>query len=252
MNTILHIAAHELRRLFKSPLAWILFAVVQFLLAVFFVLILRLSQFTDRAAALLSANHGVTEIVVVELLQVAGIILLLITPFVTMRTFSEERQSGCIILLLSSPISLTELVLGKYLGVFCYLFLLISLITLMPLSLLMGTELDLLHLLSAVLGLVLLASSFAAIGLFVSSLTSQSAVAAISTFGVLFVLWIMDMADNTGSGLFSEILGYTSLLNHYYNLLDGIFNSADVIYYILVSTVFIMLSIWRLDSERLL
>ncbi len=250
MNTIFHIATHELRRLFKSPLAWIIFAVVQFLLAIFFLLIL--SQFMDPAAASLFANYGVTEIVVVGLLQIAGIILLLITPFVTMDTFSEERQSGCIKLLLSSPISVTELVLGKYLGVICYLFLLLSLIALMPLSLLMGTELDLLQLLSGIIGLILLASSFAAIGLFVSSLTSQPAVAAISTFGILFVLWIMNMAGSTGSELFREILTYSSLLNHYHNLLDGIFNSADVIYYLLVSTVFIVLSIWRLDSERLL
>lgn len=250
MNTIFHIATHELRRLFKSPLAWILFAVVQFLLAIFFLLIL--SQYMDPAAASLFANYGVTEIVVVGLLQIAGIILLLITPFVTMHTFSEERQSGCIQLLLSSPISMTELVLGKYLGVICYLFLLLSLIALMPLSLLMGTELDLLQLLSGIIGLILLASSFAAIGLFMSSLTSLPAVAAISTFGILFVLWIMNMAGSTGSELFREILTYASLLKHYHNLLDGIFNSADVIYYLLVSTLFIVLSIWRLDSERLL
>ena len=249
MNAIFHIATHELKRLFKSPLAWILFAVVQFLLAIFFLLIL--SQFLDPAAASLYANYGATEIVVVGLLQIAGIILLLITPFVTMHTFSEERQTGSVKLLLSSPVSITELVMGKYLGVISYLFLLLGIITLMPLSLLMGTELDLLQLLSALLGLVLLTSSFAAIGLFMSSLTSQSGVAAISTFGVLFVLWIINMAGNTGSEFYREILTYASLLNHYHHLLDGIFNSADVIYYLLITTVFIILSIWQLDNQRL-
>ena len=249
MKSIFHIATHELRRLFISPLAWIMFAVVQFLLAIFFLLIL--GKFIDPAAASLFANYGVTEIVVVGLLQIAGIILLLITPFITMHTFSEERQTGSIKLLLSSPISMSELVLGKYLGVICYLFLLLMLIYLMPLSLLLGAELDLLQLLSGFLGLILLTSSFAAIGLFVSSLTSQSAVAAIGTFGVLFVLWIMNMVGNTGSEFFREILTYASLLNHYHNLLDGVFNSADVVYYLLVSGVFIILSIWRLDNERL-
>ena len=249
MNTVFHIATHELRRLFYAPLAWILFAVVQFLLAIFFLLIL--GRFIDPSTASIFADYGATEIIVVGLLQITGILLLLITPFVTMHTFSEERQTGSIKLLLSSPISITELVLGKYLGVLGYLFLLLALIALMPLSLLMGTELDLLQLLSALLGLVLLSSSFAAIGLFVSSLTSHPAVAAISTFGVLFVLWIMNMAGNTGTELFREILTYASLLNHYHHLLDGIFNSADVIYYLLVSGVFILLSIWRLDNERL-
>jgi gliding motility-associated transport system permease protein len=249
MNAIFHISRHELKRLFKSPLAWILMAVVQFLLAIFFLLIL--SQYIDPAAASLFANYGATEIVVVGLLQIAGILLLLVTPFVTMHTFSEERQTGSIKLLLSSPVSITELVLGKYLGVVSYLFLLLGLIALMPLSLLMGTELDLLQLLSALIGLVLLTSSFAAIGLFVSSLTSHSGIAATSTFGILFVLWIMNMAGNTGSEYFREILTYASLLNHYHHLLDGVFNSADVIYYLIITTLFIILSIWRLDNERL-
>jgi len=249
MNTIFHIATHELRRLFKSPLAWILFAVVQFLLALFFISNLKI--YLDPSAATILANYGVTSFVIVRFLQNAGIILLLITPFVTMHTFSEERQTGSIKLLLSSPISLTELVLGKYLGMMCYLFLLLSLIALMPLSLLMGTEIDLLQLLAALIGLVLLTSSFAAIGLFMSSMTSQSAVAAVSTFGILFVFLIMNMVGSTGTELFREILTYASLLNHYHNLLDGIFNSTDVIYYLLVSSVFIILSIWRLDNERL-
>lgn len=249
MSTIFYIAIHELKRLFKSPLAWIIFAIVQLLLAIFFLVILR--QYIDPATASLFANYGATEIIVVGLLQLAGIILLLITPFVTMHTFSEERQTGSILLLLSSPISITELVLGKYLGVIAYLFLLLSLIALMPLSLLMGTELDLLQLLSALIGLILLCSSFAAIGLFVSALSHQPAVAAIGTFGVLFVLWIMNMVGNTGSELFVEILIYASLLNHYHHLLDGVFNSVDVIYYLLISSLFIILSIWRLDNERL-
>ena len=249
MKSIFNIATHELRRLFKSPLPWIIFAVVQFLLAISFFSILSTYASPDTASLLANYAYGVTSVVVPRFLDSAGIILLLITPFVTMHIFSEERQTGSINLLLSSPISVTELVLGKYLGIICYLFVLLSLISLMPLSLFMGTELDLLQLTSAILGLFLLTSSFAAIGLFASSLTSQSAIAAINTFGILFILWIM--AGSTGSEFFREIFTYVSLLNHYHNFLRGIFNSADVIYYLLVSTVFIILSIWRLDNERL-
>ncbi len=249
MNAISHIAMHELRRLFYSPLAWILFAVVQFLLA--FIFVMNLNVYDDPSAAPLFTSYGVTKILAIGFLQIAGSLLLLITPFVTMHTFSEERQTGSIKLLLSSPISITELVLGKYLGVMCYLYLLLGLIALMPLSLLMGTELDLLQLLAALIGLALLTSSFAAIGLFLSSLTGHSAIAAISTFGTLFVLVIMNMVGSSGTELFREILTYASLLNHYHHLLDGILNSADVIYYLLVSSLFIVLSIWRLDNERL-
>lgn len=245
---IFHIAASELRRLIISPMAWIMLAVVQLVLAIFFLLFLR--QFNDPANATLFANHGVTNIVVVGFLQITGIILLLVTPVVTMRTFSEEAQAGSIKLLLSSPVSLTELVLGKYLGSIYYFLLLLSIVSLMPLSLLMGTQLDLLQLLLALVGLVLLVSSFTAIGLFISSLTSRVAVAAISTFGVLISLWIVDVAANTDIESVKAILNYVSLLSHYHNLLDGIFNSADVTYYLLVSTIFILLTIWQLDNKR--
>ncbi|MBI4006659.1 MAG: ABC transporter permease subunit [Gammaproteobacteria bacterium] len=247
MNSILPIALHELRRLFKSPLAWIILAVVQFLLAIFFLMLLN--QFMNPVPWF--AGHGLTEIVVAGHFQIAGIVLLLITPFVTMRLFSEERRTGTIALLFSSPITITELVLGKYLGIICFLLIMLLFIALMPISLLLGTQLDLGQLGAGLLGLVLLMSSFAAIGLFISTLTSQTPAAAIMTFGVLFMLWILNLAGSTGSEVFRAIFTYLSLLNHYNNLIEGMFNSIDVIYYLIISITFIILSIWRLDGERL-
>jgi len=87
---IIHIANHELRRMFKSPIAWIILAVVQFLLAIFFFILLE--HFMDSSALL--AGRGLTEIVVKGLLQIAGTVILMVTPFITMRLFSEERGTG--------------------------------------------------------------------------------------------------------------------------------------------------------------
>ncbi|HKK15061.1 MAG TPA: ABC transporter permease subunit [Gammaproteobacteria bacterium] len=246
MNSIITVAAHECRLLFKSPLAWITLAVVEFLLAVLFLILLN--QFLNPSPWL--AGHGVTEVVIAGLLQVAGIILLLVTPFITMRIFSEERRTGTINLLYSSPVSLTQLVLGKYLGVMIFMLLMLLLIALMPLSLMMGTDIDLLQFSAGLLGLLLLMGGFAAIGLFVSTLTSQPSVAAIITFGILFMLWIINLASGTGSDWFREVFTYISLLNHYNNLINGLFNTVDVIYYLIIITGFVALSIWRLDSER--
>jgi ABC-2 type transport system permease protein len=247
MANIIHIATHELRRLFKSPLAWVILAVVQLLLAMFFLVLLN----HYMSPAPWYAGRGLTEIVVAGLLQIAGIIILLVTPFITMRLFSEEYRTGTITLLFSSPVSITELVLGKYLGILSFLLIMLALIALMPFSLYLGTTLDFGQLCSALLGLFLLMSSFAAIGLFISSLTSQTTVAAITTFGVLFVLWMLNLAANTGSETFQAIFAYLSLLRHYDNLIDGIFNSIDVIYYLIISTSFIILSIVRLDGQRI-
>ncbi|MGH8119014.1 MAG: ABC transporter permease, partial [Gammaproteobacteria bacterium] len=217
MKAILIIAAHELRRLFHAPLAWIILAIVELLLAILF--FIMLSQFFNPAPWF--AGRGVTEVVGAGLFQIAGIILLIITPFITMRIFSEERRTGSIRLLFSSPISLTELVLGKYLGIMGFLVILLCLITAMPLSLYLGAPLDLLQLSSGLLGLLLLTASFAAVGLFLSTLTSQPAIAAITTFGVLFLLWIINLAATSGSEQFKAIFTYVSLLNHYDNLIDG-------------------------------
>ncbi len=247
MSLSLSIANHELKRMFKSPLAWIIMAVVQFLLAQLFlkyweVFEMRGSQY---------AEIGLTEVIVSSLYQTASMILLIVTPFITMRGFSEERRNGTMRLLLSSPVSITELVLGKYLSILGFFLLMLAMITLMPLSLGMGTQLDYWQLAAATIGLALLLAAFSAIGLFVSTLTASTAIAAISTFGVLFLLWIISLAGSSGSAEIANVLTYLSLLTHYNQLLNGQFNTSDVLYYVIVSTIFIVLSIWRLDSERM-
>ena len=244
MPNILLIAQNELRRMFKSPLAWIILAIIQFLLAIFFYLLLL--QYMQPA----SAASGLTEIVVAGMYQIAGVIMLLVSPLLTMRLITEERRLGTIKLLYSSPLSITELVLGKYLGITAFYCLALLMISLMPATLMFGTQLDLGQIASGLIGLLLLTSAFGAIGLFISSLTQQPAVAAISTFGVLFLLWIINIAGTNASETTAAIFSYISLLNHYNSLLRGVFNSADVIYYLLVSILFIVLSIWRLDAER--
>lgn len=246
MKAALTIAGHELRRLFISPLAWIALATVQLLLAIFFFLLLY--QFLNTPGL---TSYGATEIVGRGMLQIAGIVLLLVAPFLTMRLFSEEYRTGSLNLLLSSPVSLTEIVLGKYLGILGFLLIMLLVIGLMPLSLALGTRLDYGQLGAALFGLALLMGAFAAIGIFISSLTSQPGAAAIATFAVLFVLWIMNLAAATAAGQTAEVLSYLSLLKHYDALLAGIFNSVDVVYYLLVIATFLILTVWRLDGERL-
>jgi len=244
INNIILIAANELRRMFKSPLAWIILATVQFLIAIFFYWLLSL--YLEPA----SVKNGLTKNVVSATYQFASIIMLLVTPFLTMNLITNERRLSTIKLLFSSPISITELVLGKYFGMSAFYTLMLIMISFMPASLLLGTQLDLGQIVSGLIGLLLLLSSFAAIGLFLSSLTKQPLTAAISTFGVLFLLWIINIAGSGSSETTKEILSYLSLLSHYNNLLNGKFNSADVLFYIFVSLFFILLSIWRLDAER--
>ncbi len=246
MNSIISIATNELRRLFLSPFAWVLLAAVQFLLAVFFYLIL--SRF--MAPSDWQTNFGLTEIVVVGVLQVSGLLMLLISPFITMRLFCDELRSGTIKLLFSSPVSITELVLGKFFGAMIFYLGLVILVSLMPLSLSFGTKLDLGLFASGLLGLILLSSSLAAIGMFFSSMSKSPAVSALSSFVAFFLLWIIHVANDTASELLTMITTYLSLQKHFNVLLSGVINSVDIIYFILITILFIVLSIWRLDAIR--
>jgi gliding motility-associated transport system permease protein len=247
---IFTIAAREIRSLFLSPLAWAILAVTLFILAYLFLSQIEAYTLLQPRLAALQGAPGVSDIVVAPLFANAAVVLLLITPLVTMRTLSEERRSRTLSLLLSAPVSMTEIILGKYLGVLAFFLILIGLLALMPLSLLAGTALDLGKLAAGLLGLTLVVAAFAAIGLFMSSLTEQPTVAAVTTFGLLLLLWILDWAGNSGLDT-SNLLGYLSMLRHYEPLLKGLFSSTDVVYYLLVTTLFLGFSIRRLDATRL-
>lgn len=248
---IFTIAARELRSLFLSPLAWSILAVVQLILAYLF--LSQLDGYMQVQSQLLGmpGAPGVTEIVVAPVFGNATIILLLVVPMLTMRLVSEERRAQTLSLLFSAPVSMSEIVVGKFLGVMGFLLLMVAMITLMPLSLLLGGTLDFGVLGSALLGLLLLLACFAAVGLFMSTLTDQPTVAAINSFGVLLMLWIIDWAGSNEAGHVSELFAYLSILRHFESLLRGVFDSSDVIYYLLFATVFIGLSIRRLDADRL-
>ncbi len=248
---ILTIAARELRSLFLSPLAWSILAVLQFLLALVFSA--RVEKFLQRQPRLVGfeGEPGVTIYVVSELFGAASWLMLLVIPLLTMRLVSEERRNRTLPLLLSAPVSMTEIVLGKYLGIMLFLCCVLGLVTLMPLSLLSGGSLDFGLLASGLLGLILVTASFASAGLFLSTMTEQPTVAAISTFGLLLLLWILDQAETvTGEGQ-DAVLTYLSIRSHYEALLKGVFDTQDVVYYLLFIVTFVVLSIRRLDADRL-
>jgi ABC-2 type transport system permease protein len=247
---IFTIAARELRSLFLSPLAWAILAVVQFILAYLFLSLIEAYMLLQPRLAALDGAPGVADIIIAPLFADAAVILLLVTPLVTMRILSEERRNRTLSLLFSAPISMTEIVVGKYLGVLAFFLILLGLLTLMPLSLAAGTDLDFGKLAAGLLGLTLVLAAFTAIGVFMSSLTEQPTVAAITTFGLLLLLWILDWAGNSGTDAVS-LMAQLSMLRHYEPMLKGLFNSADVAYYLLVVVLFLGFSIRRLDADRL-
>ncbi|ORU89469.1 MAG: ABC transporter permease [Cycloclasticus sp. symbiont of Poecilosclerida sp. M] len=244
------IAARELRSLFLSPLAWTLLGVTQLLFAYLFLSQVDYYLTIQAKLAGITAAPGITDLIVAPILGNAATILLLITPLLTMRLISDERRNKTISLLFSAPISMTEIILGKFLATFAFLMVVLLLVSLMPLSLLSIGSLDSGKFLAGLLGMVLLLASFSALGVYMSAIAPQPTIAAVGSFGVLLLLWIIDWSSNVSDSA-SDVLSYLSILHHFENLLQGLVNSTDVIYFILFIGSFLILSIKRLDNDRL-
>lgn len=240
------IAAKELKILFASPLAWIVLGVLQGVLAWLF--LNQVDAFLGVQAQLsqLTNPPGVTEMVVTPLFGATAMILLVVTPILAMRLIAEERRNHTLPLLLSAPVSLGAIVAGKFFALWLFLCLVIVLSAAMALSLLAGGMLDIGLLLTGLLGLVLLAGCFSALGLYFSSLTSHPAVAAIAGIGASLGLWLLDMATQD----FAPLHGL-SLLQHFERCSRGLLDTADLAYFLLFGVTFLVLTVQQLDRERL-
>lgn len=246
------LAQREFRTLFVSPLAWSILAVTQFILAFIFAALVE--SYLERQPQLMMLENvpGVTEQIVAPLYGATAWLLMMIVPLLTMRLVSEERRNHSLTLLLSAPVSMTEIIIGKFFGILSFLILIILLLSLMPLSLLLAGSLDLGHFVLLLIALILLTACFSALGLFLSTITDQPTVAAIGTYGALLLLWIIDIgSQNVTSVEASGLLTYLSMLRHFDALARGVFSTVDIAYFILFITLFLVLSIRRLDAERL-
>jgi ABC-2 type transport system permease protein len=245
------IATREFVAMFQAPLAWVILAVIQTILGYLFLTNLDNFFLLQPQLMQLENRPGVTDLVVTPLMQVAAIILLMVMPLLTMRSIAEEKRNRSLTLLISSPLGMTEIVLGKFFGLMLFVLVLISMLMLMPLSLFLGTSPDVGKLLSIYLGMLLLLGAFCAIGLYLSSLTENQTIAAVGSFGILLMLWIIDwLSASVDNG--QSLLAYLSLLQHHQSMLEGVFDSSDIAYYLLLITGFLGLTIRQLDRERLL
>lgn len=244
------IAGRELKSIFLSPLAWSILAVVQLIAAwIFLILLDRFLNLQPQLVRMEDAP-GATDIVVIPVFNLLGILLLMVMPLLTMRLISEEHRNKTLPLLLSSPLGAGSIVLGKFLAMLAFSGLIIVPALLMGLSLYAGTQPDIGQIASAACGVLLLAAAFSAIGLYISTLTRQPGIAAVATFGALFMLWIVHWAGQTGeSG--HEILSWLSITQHQQSFLLGLLRSQDIAYYLIVTLLFLLLGIRRLETQRL-
>lgn len=238
------LAARELRTFFLSPLAWLVLAVLQFILAWLFLNQIDAYLVVQPQFAQFTNPPGVTETIAAPLFGSAAVVLLMTTPILGMRLIAGERHEHTLPLLLSAPISMTQLVLGKFCALATFLILIVILPTVMALSLRLGGSLDVGMLLANLLGLILLAKSFAALGGYASSLANRPASAAFAALGLLIGLWVIGAAAPEGS----QLLPLLSPLHHFEAINRGLIAVEDIVFFALFIATFLLLTRRRLDA----
>jgi len=245
---ILNVARKELKSLFASPMGWIILALLMLSFGSFYLQGIN-NYFEVMSGSIRPAERvGVTIFVGQTVYGIASFLMLFAVPLLSMGLISGERKSQTLPFLFSAPISLAEIVVGKFLGLIIFLSILVGYILLMLSTLYIWSDIDFGYLLSNSLGLILLAASFSALGIYFSSLTSQPIVAAILSFIALFALMGLDKFFGSQP---DHWFGYISLMKHFQSFSRGIIDSKDVIYFILFITTFLVLTIRRLDADRL-
>ena len=253
MSNILAIAQKELKSYFASPIAYIVIGFSAILFGWFFV---NLLYYFDRMALQAGIGQGgpetvnVNDMLISPLFLNVSVILLFTLPMVTMRTYSEEKRSGTIELLLTSPVSDTQIILGKFLGAMTLYTALLA-VTLIHIGILfIYGEPEWKPIATGYLGLLLMGGSFLSLGLFISSLTKNQIVAGISTFAVFLMLWVISWISTFVGPTMQTILGYLSLTEHFDDFAKGIIDTKHVIYYLSFMAFGLFLTAKSVDSER--
>ena len=253
---IVTIAGKELKSLFASPLAWVVLTTMQVIIA--FAFLRRLDEFLQLQPQLvqLTSPPGATELVAAPAFVTAAGVLLFAVPVLAMRLIAEERRNQTMVLLVSAPVSMTDIVLGKFLGLFAFLLVVIALVALMPLSLAFNTHLDYGLLAGYGAGLALLAASFAAVSLFVSCLTEHPIAAAIGASAALLAMLLVGDAAGEGLkargwGVAASLAQVLSPIRNFEPFGRGMLDTYAVACSLLLTAAFLALAIRQLDARRL-
>jgi ABC-2 type transport system permease protein len=192
----------------------------------------------------------VNEFVVRPVFSNISVIGLFLIPMITMRLFAEEKRTGTIELLLTSPISDLSIILGKWLGGMILYTAMLALSALSMLVLFAYGQPDWHPIAIGYLGLLLQGGALLAIGTFISNCTKNQIVAGVAGFAICLLLWVLDWVSSFETSIGARILSYLSVLQHFDSFGKGILDSKDIIYYLSVIFVGLFLTARSMESLR--
>ena len=254
MRNIIAIARRELQSYFASPIAYVmlgLFALIfgwmfYSFLRFFAEQSLRMSQLGMQGPQALNVN----EMMIRPLLLQAGVVVLFFLPMLTMRSFAEEKRSGTIELLLTSPLTDWEIVLGKYAGAMSLYVVMLAVSALNFAWLFAYGNPEVGPIVVGYLGLLLMGGSFVAIGLFISNLTRNQLVAAALTFSVLLMLLLVNWVGDSSGPVVRAIVSGLSVFQHFEDFSRGVIDTQHVVYYLSFIGFGLFLAARSVDADR--
>ena len=253
MRAVLAIGRRELSAFFATPVGWLCLTGFSIITGFFFAMMA--TEFSVQATRAAYNPYAAEQVnlndwLIQPFFANTAVILLMLSPALTMRLFAEDRRSHSMELLLSSPISSAQIVLGKFLGVMGFVSVMLA--TTFPLIGMLywlGTP-DTGVVLSCITSLFLLAASFLSVGMLTSAMTENQIVALVTGFGALLLLWVLSWADTiSGTGL-GEVLSGLSMLSHLEQLMKGLLHLQDGVYFVSFVGFFLFATTRRVEAYR--
>ncbi len=255
MRNILAVAGKELRSYFHSPIAYVVLAIYSGLCGFFFysfvatyiVQVFRMMEMGNMGGAAPNINEYIVRALFEGVLTV---VLLLLIPLITMRLFAEEKRSGTIELLLTSPLTDFQIIAGKFLGALG-LYIVMMIITYIYIAMLFvyGNPSGL-PLIANALGLLLFGAGLLALGMWISSFTKNQIIAAAVSWGVFLLLYVGNWVSAYSSSTVGQVFSYISLTTHFDNFAKGVIDLKDVVYYASVIVIGVFLTSRSLEALK--
>ena len=255
MRNVSTIAGKELHSYFSSPVAYVLLAAFLALGGYFFFALLTAFNQTLQIYSMMRnpemlSRFNLNQMVIAPLLHNLSVLLIFIIPAMTMRLFPEEKRAGTYELLLTSPVRVSEIVLGKFLGGLALVLLMVGLSGIFGGLLLAYGNPEIPVMLSGYLGLALMGTVFLAIGTLISSFTDNVVIAYVGALFALLVLYTIGWLGETVQGTAGSLIQYASITDHFQEMTKGIVDTRDLVYFLTLVVVGIFLTQRAVESVR--
>ncbi len=253
MRNILAIAQKELRAYFVSPIAYVVVGFFALLYGYFYVASLSfMVQFSAQAGMFGGGPQtiNINEFMIRPLLANTSIVMMFTLPFLTARAYAEEKRSGTIELLLTSPLSDLQIILGKFLGAMALFTLMLAVTAPHMAILFIYGEPELGPIVSGYLGLFLMGGAFVSLGLLVSSTTRNQIVAGVVTFSVVLLLFVMDWMSDAAGPVVGAVMNALAIRAPFDDFAQGVIDTAHIAYYLSFIVFGLFLTGKSVDSER--